>query len=283
MIYLLYTLSVLLMLAMPLALARWLARRYRLSWGLFGIGVAAFIGSQVLHLPFNGAVARAGVLPDPALGLRNLLVYAAFLGLSAGFFEETARYVVYRWWARDARSWAQGLMVGAGHGGIESIVLGFLLALNIIALAGVQAGLFASLFPGEQLALVRAQAEALFGGPVIMGILPAVERALAIILHLSLSLLVLQVLVRGQRRWWLYAVGWHALVNALVLIVAVHYGAVASEGVLALLTVVSVLIILRLRPPASPVVEPVEDAPAGPIRLEAAPLTSEKLDESRYT
>jgi uncharacterized membrane protein YhfC len=72
----------------------------------------------------------------------NLLIIAGFLGLSAGFFEESARYVVYRWWARDARTWSQGLMLGAGHGGIESILLGFLLAINVAALAGVRAGRF---------------------------------------------------------------------------------------------------------------------------------------------
>jgi uncharacterized membrane protein YhfC len=280
--YVLFGLSVILMLAMPLALAKWLARRYRASWGLFGVGVVAFVGSQVAHIPFNLFVESAGWLPDARGGLGNLLIIAGFLGVSAGFFEESARYVVYRWWARDARTWSQGLMLGAGHGGIESILLGFLLAINVAALAGVRAGRFVSLFPGEQLTIVQTQAEALFAGPAILGILPAVERALAIILHLSLSLLVLQMFVRGQRRWWFYAVGWHALVNAVVVTVAARSSVYTSEAVLGILTIASVVIILRLRPQQAPATETDAALPAAPIRLEPLPLTDEKLDDSRY-
>jgi uncharacterized membrane protein YhfC len=280
--YVLFGLSVILMLAVPLALARWLARRYRVGWGLFGVGVAAFVGSQIVHIPFNLLVERTGWLPDPAQGFAGLLIVAAFLGLSSGFFEESARYVVYRWWARDARTWSQGMMLGAGHGGIESILLGLLLAINVVALAGVRAGHFVSLFPGEQLDIVQAQADALFTGPAYLGILPAVERALAIVLHLSLSLLVLQLFVRNQRRWWFYAVGWHALVNAAVWSVAVRSSALVPEIVLALLTIVSVLIILRLRPQLAPPLETGAAVPAKPMRLEPLPLTDDKLEDSRY-
>ena len=280
--YVLFGLSVILMLAMPLALANWLARRYRVSWGLFGVGVVAFVGSQVAHIPFNLFVESAGWLPNARGGLSNLLIIAGFLGLSAGFFEESARYVVYRWWARDARTWSQALMLGAGHGGIESILLGFLLAINVAALAGVRAGRFVSLFPGEQLTIVQTQAEALFAGPAILGILPAVERALAITLHLSLSLLVLQMFVRGQRRWWFYAVGWHALVNAVVVTVAARSSVYTSEAVLGILTIASVVIILRLRPQQARATESDAALPAAPIRLEPLPLTDEKLDDSRY-
>lgn len=92
MYYALYSLNVLLMFVLPLTLATVIARRRRVGWALFGIGAATFVGSQLFHLPFNWLVDSAGVLPNPEASRRNLLMVAVFAGLSAGFFEEVARY-----------------------------------------------------------------------------------------------------------------------------------------------------------------------------------------------
>lgn len=281
--YLFYTASVILMLAMPLALGTWLARRYRTNWGHFGVGAATFAGSQLLHIPFNSWVGAQGWLPETTAGLRELLLIALFLGLSAGLFEESFRYLSFRFWARDARRWADALMVGAGHGGVESILLGLNLALQLLVLAGVRAGRFQALIPAGQWAYVQAQAEEIFGGPALMALLPGVERALAIVLHLSLSVLVLQCFVRGGRRWWLFAVLWHALANFLALVTFRLANAYAAEAVLGVVALLSLLIIRRLRQadPALVVRAPAHPG-APPPRLEPLPLNEERLDDSRY-
>jgi len=51
-----HLLNGLLMIAIPLILGVVLARRWRLSWGLFGVGAATFVASQLLHIPFNNLV-----------------------------------------------------------------------------------------------------------------------------------------------------------------------------------------------------------------------------------
>ncbi|MDT8306996.1 MAG: YhfC family glutamic-type intramembrane protease [Anaerolineae bacterium] len=282
---LLYAFSVMLMLAMPLALGTRLARRYRVNWDLFGVGVVAFVGSQIAHIPFNSAVARAGWLPDAAAGLVELAIVAAFLGLSAGFFEESARYIVYRWWARDARRWKDGIMLGAGHGGIESILLGFALALNVAVLAGIRAGRFGALLPAEQWSVAQAQAEAMFSGPVVLGLLPAAERAFALAVHLSLSLLVLQVFVRRQRRWWWYAVGWHALLNAVAVFAMQQFNIYIAEVAIGVMALISVWFVVKLRRAAgaaeaalSPDATELRPLPA----LKQPPLSEDKLDDSRF-
>jgi uncharacterized membrane protein YhfC len=289
--YLLYGLSVFLMLAMPLALATWPARRHRTNWAFFGVGVVAFVGSQLFRIPFNLFVENQGWLPDAAAGLVQLLIFSTFLGLSAGFFEESARYIVYRWWARDARRLGHGMMIGAGHGGIESILLGLILALNVATIAGLSAGRFAAFVPADQWAIVEMQVEVMTTAPLVLAILPAVERAFALVLHLSLSLLVMQVFVRGQRRWWWLAVGWHVLVDAVVVFTlaaaaAAHASVTASaliaEVVLGLMTLVSLVIIVRLRPRAGPDVRPAPPPKPAPVSLAPPPLSDEKLDDSRY-
>ncbi|HRO24913.1 MAG TPA: YhfC family glutamic-type intramembrane protease, partial [Promineifilum sp.] len=130
----LLAINITLMLVIPVVLAIFIHRRTSASWRFFFIGAVTFILSQVLHIPFNWLVGQTGLLPDSMDTTANLLITAIFLGLSAGVFEETARYLAYRFWARDARSWSRGLMLGAGHGGIESILVGVLSAVSIIGL-----------------------------------------------------------------------------------------------------------------------------------------------------
>jgi uncharacterized membrane protein YhfC len=141
MIFFLLLLNFLWMLIIPLLLAAYLGRRQRANWGLFGIGAATFILSQVGHLPFNWLILqRWQLLPVDTGSWSGLLLISAFLGLSAGLFEETARFLTFRYWARDARTWRDGLMTGAGHGGIEAMLLGILGLINMILLNRMRLG-----------------------------------------------------------------------------------------------------------------------------------------------
>ena len=86
-------LQVIVMMGAPIALARAIRARYGLSWRVFAIGAAAFVLSQVGHIPFNTLVAPH--LP-PAPSPSFLWVASIFYGLSAGCFEELARFVATR-------------------------------------------------------------------------------------------------------------------------------------------------------------------------------------------
>lgn len=287
MYYALYSLNVLLMIALPLVVGMVIARRRPVSWALFGIGAASFVGSQLLHLPFNWLVDSSGVLPDPEASQRNLLVVAVFAGLSAGFFEETARYLAYGYWARDARSWGAGLMLGAGHGGVEAILLGLLAAINVAFFFGFRHGYFTGMIPEAALPLVQEQVMALFSTPYYRTILGAAERLFALCVHLSLSLLVMQVFVRGRAFWLLLAIGWHALVDAMAVYGVATWGIDVAEGLVGLVALFSLGIVWRLyEPPA--MLEKAEASmpdrvPPGlgrePINVE---ITAEKLEDSRY-
>ncbi|MCA9938797.1 MAG: YhfC family intramembrane metalloprotease, partial [Anaerolineales bacterium] len=122
--FLFLLLNALIMMALPFVLGHFLSQRLRFDWGLFGVGAITFILSQVGHIPFNQFVfARV-----PALSA-NLILLALFGGLSAGVFEEVARYLMYRFWVRDARDGPSALILGLGHGGIESFLLGLLVGI----------------------------------------------------------------------------------------------------------------------------------------------------------
>ncbi len=278
--------NALLMIALPLVLGVVLVRRFRLGWGLFGIGAVTFLASQVLHIPFNSRVLSPWI---ERLGLAGadaglpLVVVGTLFGLSAGLFEEGARAVVYRFWLRRARTWREALLFGAGHGGIESVVLGGLALyglLQALALNGVD---LVTVVPAEQVEIARAQLQAYWSMPWHLTILGAVERVFALCLHLSLTVLVLQAFRRRNPLWWVAAVGWHALVDAAAVASAVAWGAYRAEAIVGLTALASVGIIFALRDEGGVPREPESEPASPPAR--AAPTVGERkerLDDSRY-
>ncbi|WP_420644142.1 YhfC family intramembrane metalloprotease [Candidatus Leptofilum sp.] len=270
----------LLMIGMPILLGIWLSRRLKVGWSLFAIGAGAFVLAQVGHLPFNWLVLQqlAWVTPD------NLLLYATFLGLSAGSFEGVMRYITFRFWAKKARSWGTGMMVGAGHGGVEAIILGVLGLINFTILLGLREGYFADILasvPEDQLYLVDQQIEALFGVSPAIAVFGALERFFAILLHLSASLLVMQAFVRKQLRWFGAGILWHALIDGVLVYMVVTQSAIMAETVLGVMSGVSLAIIFWLRRP-----EPVEaELPPLPALEPLSPLavSQDSLDQSKYS
>ena len=280
-------LNALLMVCLGLGLGVWLARRWRLSWGLFGIGAATFVASQVAHIPFNGLVLNR---PLGALGFPDsaptggLIGASVLLGLSAGVFEEGARYLMYRFWAKKARNWEQALMIGAGHGGIEAVLLGLLAGyalLQALALRGVD---LATVVPADQLEVASQQLEAYWATPWYGVLLGAVERLFALCLHLSLSVLVLQCFTRRKWFWLPLAIGWHALLDAVAVAAGVRLGAYWAEALVGLMAIISLAIVFRLRQPAA--AEPPQAAPASPQVLQPVideSPTADRLDDSRFS
>lgn len=280
----LLTLNYALMILFPIIVAIFIWRKTRASWRFFFIGAVTFVASQILHIPFNFAIQRSGLLPASATTTTNLLIIAAFLGLSSGVFEETARYLTYRFWARDARSWSRGLMLGAGHGGIEAILLGTLAAVNFFGLlyaANNQMAL--SVLTPEQQSQITDTLNGILSTPLPGLLLGAVERLFAIATHLALSVLVLQVFLRRRKVWLLLAIIWHALLNMAAVAGAARLGPYATEALIGAFALASLFIIFRFRAPDAVTPEP-EPLPP-PAAADSLPLqpTDEALDRSRYS
>lgn len=283
MIYFFYGLNFLLMILMPLVVGWLIAKKRHAGWGLFGMGAVTFVASQILHLPFNWLVLqRFQLLPEDTTLFTNLLILALFLGLSAGVFEEVARYLTFRFWARDARTWGKGLMVGAGHGGIEAILLGLLGGVNFVILAIIRNGGLSQLVPPEQTPQLEAALAELFSAPWHLILLGALERLWALCFHLAASLLVMQVFVRGRIRWLFAAILWHAFLDGLAVVAVSTWNVYVTEALLAVPALLSVGIVFWLRTPepVAPQLEPLPEAgPAPPVEVEQ---TAEMLDKSRY-
>ncbi len=274
-----------LMILIPIVVAIFIRRRTGAPWRLFFIGAVTFIASQVLHIPFNAVVLRSGLLSTDTAVWSSLIIYAVFLGLSAGVFEETARYLTYRFWAKDARSWSRGLMLGAGHGGSEAILVGALAAVNFVALlAAVNNETAMNALPADQRSLVTSALAQIMDAPTGTLLLGAVERVFAITAHLAMSLLVLQVFLRRNIAWLFASIGFHTLLNMVAVIAASRLSPFATEGIIGLFALLALVIIFRLRTPEP---EPAPEPEALPPPASAAALdlrpTDDALDRSRYS
>jgi len=284
--YLTYFLNGFLMIAIPIGLTIYLTRKFKQGWRLFWIGAATFIFSQVLHIPFNALVSpifnQFGFIALPVM--TQTLISAAFLGLSAGLFEELSRYAMYRWIAKEARSWSRGLLAGAGHGGLEAIILGVLVLYGYIQMVGLRYADLSVVVPAGQLDAARAQIVAYWSAPWYMTMLGALERLFTIPLHLACSLLVLKAFTRKQIWWVGLAVLYHALADGVAVVASgMKLPALEIEGIIGLFAIVSVGIIFLLRNP-EPEVEEIISQPVLVPEFNPKPVdeTEENLNKTRF-
>ena len=287
-----HPLSAILTITIPLVIGITLIRKFKISWSVWWIGGFTFIISQVGHIPFNIAVDimfERGWLPVPppnfALGFS-----AIFLGLSAGLWEEWFRWIAYKWWVPKARSWKSGIVLGAGHGGMEAILIGFLsLAtyINIIVLKGKD---LTTMVPVDQLQIVQSQLESYWSLPWHYPFLGPIERLFTIPFHITASVLVLQAFTRGKIRWVWLSIAWHTILNAFV---AVYLPALlknytwwpyAVEGVMGLTAIFNIGLLLKLKEPDPDPIPPEEPTnPNIPLTKISPPTTTEEnLNNTRY-
>ncbi|HZD57700.1 MAG TPA: YhfC family glutamic-type intramembrane protease, partial [Anaerolineales bacterium] len=143
-----------------------------------------------------------------------------------------------------------------------------------------------SLVPPDAVQLAEQQVSAYWSATWYGSLLSFVERALALPVQISLSILVLQVFVRRQSRWLWMAIGWHTLVDALAVFSAQTWGIYLTEGLIALVAAVSVAIIFVLREPEAQPVSSERPLPTEqsipPLRLPELEETLENLESTRY-
>lgn len=156
----------------------------------FVLGVLAFVVSQVLiRIPLLEFL-QAHSTTYLMFSVVQPVLFAVLLGLSAGIFEELARFVMMHFFMKQ-RDWQSGFLFGAGHGGIEAVLF-------------VGVGAIAMMF--SPLAIVY-NVDFFIGG---------IERTFAILLHIGLSIIVLQGVVQKKFKYVLLAIIIHGFVDVLV-------------------------------------------------------------------
>jgi uncharacterized membrane protein YhfC len=206
-----FAVAILIDFGFPIALAIFLARRFGGRWPHWMLGVLVFLVSQGLtRIPamiwLQSQSWMVDALKQPA-AFWAFLLFAAF---TAGLFEEGGRWLAFRFAipAKD-RHWRTAVMVGAGHGGLESFGVG------LAALAGCATYLAVRFFPDalpltdEQLQEVSRQFGNMQGWEPLLG---GFERAATQAVQIAFTVMVLLSFTKGARWWW-YALAAHTFVD----------------------------------------------------------------------
>ena len=235
-----------LMILFPILLGAWIRRKYGIGWGVFGIGAATFVASQVVHIPLN--YARGLLTGGRGVATWPLIPLALAAGLSAGVCEEGARWIVLRFFARKTRGWRAGLQFGAGHGGAEAIILGLLALVNVVGLLVVRSlGAAALGLPAEAASQMQAAQASYWGTNAALPLVAGLERLAAIALQISMALLVMRAVTRRNPVWLLAAIGLHTAIDFWGVWALQTLGTLWTEVGLAPLAAFAVWLIWRLR------------------------------------
>ena len=242
----LFALEAVIVLCGVVLFAWWLHRRLGTRWGTWVWGAISFIGSQVVRTVFllllTALLAQARFQPSMQAAF---WINVVILSLTAGLFEETARYVVLRWLAKSSRGWNAAVMFGAGHGGAEALLL----------IVPAMIGNLSVLLSGDQSSAQALRDVAWWTPPLAVW-----ERANAIVYHIAASILIMQAVMRvagSPVKWWGWAVLYHFISNAVVLPIGQFGGQIAAEVVITGFTVLSLYLIFHFRPhPVAPEMQP---------------------------
>jgi len=198
----------------------------------------------------------------------SLLLTAIFLSVTAALFEETGRYLAFRFVLKNKLETKNALAYGVGHGGFEAIALvGLTYINNLIISLAINNGTYDTSFGpalGASAEMVKNQFLSL---PSSIFALGGIERFLTILAHIGLSVLVYYAVRYRMPRFYLFALLGHTLLNfGAVMLSRASGGMWLSEVYLLLFAAASVWLIIRspqiearLAPPETlpvPITEP---------------------------
>lgn len=273
-----------LMIGIPTAAALLIYKRGKSGFRPIWIGAAIFILSQVGHIPFNQILMIPGLrslgVEVAARGGISLWVLGVAAGLSAGVFEEIARYLALKFWMKKDTHTLLPVKYGIGHGGVEALLVGILALIALIQVLVLRGdGVIEALDP-EQVVVVQSQLEAYWAGPWYHSLLGAWERISAMLFHVGASILVYKTVRSKKPIYLIVAVLGHALIDAFAVISVQQMDLLLMEGLVFVFAVGWFFLAWKIRE-----LEPEEDlelpAPTQ-VQVSASRATTEQIEESRY-
>ena len=223
--------------AVPVCLAWWMIKKYKVRLSTILIGAATFIVFALVLEALVHKIVLGGSLGATIQG--KTLYYALYGGLMAGLFEETGRFLSMKFlMKKEPTTVLPGLAYGAGHGGVEMlIVFGVSMISNLVMSVMINAGQLETIVSQtpaeaqEQVRAAAAQLAELRAGGLLLGLW---ERISALILHFSLSVLVWAAVRKGGKWLWLFpaAILLHAGVDAQAVILSKSASMPALEAII---------------------------------------------------
>lgn len=179
-------------------------------WFLFAGVIEALFHSIILASPV-GAVIQG-----------NIVLMALYGGFMAGLFEETGRFLVMKFlFKKTMDNNMNAIMYGAGHGGFEAFMILFFTMLNNLIYSlminsgsfGVAAEAF-KILPNEQAITTLEGIASLCTASSSLFLIGLIERIIAIIGHISMSIFVWYSVKEKKPSYFLIAFAFHFILDA---------------------------------------------------------------------
>lgn len=212
-----FIINILITIGIPIGVLAYLSIYRREKVRVFLVGALVFLISQVvLRIPLlNGVLAKMDWFYN--MTVFNPILYAVFLGATAGIFEEVGRLVGFNIAGEKNKGWIDGIIFGLGHGGIEAIIFAGIASIqNIYILITLNNGSFNEGFFGVSESTVRSIFDSTTSLMVLYG---GIERILATIMHIGFTLIVLYGINKKKKALFLIvAILIHGIVDTTVVI-----------------------------------------------------------------
>lgn len=169
--------------------------------------------------------------------------YVIYGAGAAALFEETGRWLAMRLFVRRVDDAGTAVSYGLGHGGAESIIVGFLgqvqaIVLSVLANAGLLESLLAGRLPHDTLMKIQTTlAHADFSLALVGGF----ERVWALMIQIGCSLLVWRAVARKDFRWFVAALAAHFSIDSVA--ASAQRGFISIPNTEAIVTVVGLALL----------------------------------------
>jgi len=240
--------SAVISIGLPIALFIFIFKKYNAKFLPMIVGAAAFV---IFALVLEQAV-HSVVLGNTAIA-QNTPLYILYGVFMAGIFEETARFVSFKFLKKKYDGIETGLSYGIGHGGIEAVLLaGVAMINNIVFSVAINSGNVEALtvnMSGDALANIGYVINEIVTMPPYVFLFSGIERVMAITVQIALSVIVFYS-VYSEGKLWLFplAIVLHATVDvaAMLMQTGILKSVFAVEGIVLVCTVLVTIFALYL-------------------------------------
>lgn len=194
---------------LPFALLlMWKKRNRQIKSKPFLAGAAAFVIFALILESMCHQIFLAGNTPLSVFINDNIWAYVMYGALAAGIFEETGRFVTFKFFLKNNNAKEDAVTYGIGHGAVESVILvGFsmlssmMMMYTITKMGGVES--YVALVPAESQDMLRESLNAMFATEPYVYLLAGVERVATIFFHIALSVFVF-IAAKRPGKWYFY-------------------------------------------------------------------------------
>ena len=240
-----FIIAVLVEVVLPIAAVIILLRKKLAPWMTILIGSLMLFTAQSLLIPIYSVISNwLTPVADSAINAWMPIIDGLVLGIIGAVIVEGIRWLGLRFMPNLKRDQSNAIALGLGYGGLETMLFfGIPVLISFINMLVYKNADFNDPTLAEGLV---TQVQALWQLPWQTPLVSAVERISGMLMHITLSVVVMQSFIKNQVKFLLFAMGVHVLYEGIPLILLEYRQPTwLIEFFLVAFAVIFVLILIR--------------------------------------